>query len=821
MPRTKVILLLAAATIPHPAFAQEAPIGSETGIAESEQGPAEEPSSTATSSGRTVINASLDLAGVYSDNIFATRNDEIGDLLLVARPRFSLTHRDGADSISLRAQGDFGRYDDNESENYDDWLIGGDGRLGLPGGATLLGGGDWRREHEGRSSPEATNGLNPTEYDRLYTYLGLLVNSDPVFVRVAGTMTDYDYSDVDALGGVINNDDRDRTMVNLGLRVGHEMASGLQVFVSGAFDNRDYDSPADDFGFMRSSEGYSIAGGIRHQLTRQLTGEVFVGYLQQNYDDPQLTDVSTVDFGAVFDWNGPSGLSASVRADRSVEETTLPGASAYVLSSASFTVRAAPHPRLNVGASLRGSHYDYRGVPRSEFVTGADIWSRYYLNRHLYLGVDYTLGQRSSNAAGFDYDENRFMLSIGGQLQPRHADGIAPLRLGSEAPGGAYAAVLLGHGTLVSGIDGPRDIGNNTADFGGTGISYGAAIGYGITAGPVYLGLEAEVMGDGPDWVHNADRQFSAKKENAFGLAARLGLITGNADLLYVRMGVTSAEIRTRYDFAASTYDISDRRTGLGFGLGVDANVGKRGFVRMEYVLSSYGDYDVPTGGGNFDNFSSSKSMFRLGGGMRFGTASSDQADVTPTNFSGPYVGIQIGHGALTSDNVGLRDEGTMVIDVPRSSHGPLLGIVAGYGAVMQGFYLGAEATGDISNIDWNIERDPSGRIYSAEHDYSYGANARVGHVLGKTSLLFGQVGVVRTRFDLPFSTTLTSVRSKETRTGLRFGIGLETGLGENTRLRLDYTATQYRKYDVEYGLQADSFDHAETQFRIGLMWRL
>ncbi|GAA0282661.1 hypothetical protein GCM10009127_25080 [Alteraurantiacibacter aestuarii] len=818
MRRFRTTLLLAAAIFPHTAFAQNAEEPSASAFAGDQAATAQD--TPPASSGRTTIDASLDLGAVYSDNIFATRQREVDDLLLVARPRLNIAHRDGADSIAVRAQGEFGRYDQNDSENYDDWLIGIDGRLGLSGAATLLAGGDLRREHEGRSSPEATNGISPTEYDRLYSYLGMLINSDPIFVRVAGTMTDYNYDDVATLGGIINNDDRDRTMVDLGLRVGHELPSGMQIFVQGAFDYREYDTAADDFGYQRNSEGFSIGAGVRHQLSRRLSAEAHVGYLQQRYDDPRLPNISTVDFGAVIDWSGPAGLSASLRTDRTVEETTLPGASAYVLTTSSFALRALPHPRLNTGLTIWGSHYDYRGAPRSEFVTGANVWTRYYLNSHLYLGLDYNLAQRSSNAAGFDYDENRFMISIGGQVQPRYSSAVSPLRLGGAAPGGAYAAVLLGHGTLATAIDGPRLIGSNTADFGGTGESYGAAIGYGVTTGIVYFGLEGEAMLGGPDWVHASDRMFAVEKKDSFGIAARLGLVTGESDLLYVRLGMNAASLRTRYDFAPDSYRDSDRKTGLGFGLGMDASAGERGFVRFEYVMSSYGDYDVPAGGGNIDNFSSSESQFRLGGGVRFGGASVDTKDIAQVDFSGPYVGVQIGHGALTSDNAGIR-LGSTAIDVPRSSHGPLLGLMAGFGEVFGRTYLGLEVAGDVSNIDWNVDRDQAGLIYSAEHDYSFGASARVGQLLGKTSMIFAQGGVVRTRFDLPFNTATASVRSTRTQTGLRLGIGVETGLGANTRLRLDYSATQYRRYDVQYDLQADSFDHAETQFRIGLLWHL
>ena len=102
-----------------------------------------------------------------------------------------------------------------------------------------------------------------------------------------------------------------------------------------------------------------------------------------------------------------------------------------------------------------------------------------------------------------------------------------------------------------------------------------------------------------------------------------------------------------------------------------------------------------------------------------------------------------------------------------RASRGGLLGIYAGYGATIGRAYFAGEVEGDISAINWNIEREPTGRTYSAEHDYSLGASARGGLLLGDSALVYGRVGVIRTRFDIHYATSNLTVRSLETRTGL------------------------------------------------------
>mgnify|MGYP003634016994 CR=1 FL=1 len=767
------------------------------------------------------FDAELDLALGYLDNIFATRNDEVDDLIQIARPRLDILVKGKDYQISINGRGEIGRYESNSAEDYDDWQIGLNSRANLTSELTFVGGGNYRWDHENRSSPEDVNGLNPTEYQRGYGFAGLLWNRGDLSIRLAGTITDLNFSDVAAAFGTINNDDRDRTHYEIGGRFGHKLSSDTDIFVQAAYDDRRYDLDLDDFGFARNSDGYSAALGLRHKFSPRFNMEIYAGILEQNYDDALLSDISTVDFGAVLDWSDPTGISAALRIDRTVEETTLPGASAYILTSGQLSVRAINMPKFTSGVSIGASHYDYTATPRSEFVTSTGLWARYWLDKRIYLGADYDFAQRSSNRAGFDYDENRLFLRIGAQLEPRDNWNTADQFSLSDQSGlaGAYGALLLSHGTVITGLDGPRgNDGGNTADFGDDGAAVTAAAGYGFVTGPVYLGLEIEGQLAGPEWNHDANRDFSVEKKDSLGASLRLGYVSADSDLIYGRFGIVSSRFRTNYDHDDSLVNTSERETGFGFGLGTEAGFGSRGFVRAEYSLTSYGDYNVLTDSGDSDNFSNTENQFRIGMGFRLGSV--PESTQPAHDFSGVYAGVQFGHGSLISQNFGFRTGGTP-IDIPRSSEGPILGLAVGAGFMVQKFYIGGEMEADISNIDWNIERDPSGRVFSTEHEYSFGSGARLGYQISNSALFYGRLGVVRTKFDTKFSTQNISVREKNWETGMRFGGGVELGLSSATRLRFDYTHTDYGKFDVEADSSVDSFDNSENIFRIAMLFTL
>ena len=805
----KFVLLMTAALTPLPAFAQVGP---------------QDPAQVSTpprddASGR--VQATVEVAAGYIDNIFATRRDEVDDLIVIVKPRLSYAVGSGDRRFSAHVDGEFGRYDDYGSEDYDDWSVGADGRYALSPEVVLLGGGDYEAKHESRSSPDAVRGLEPTEYERTFLFGGLQLRRGAVSARVAATVTGLDYSDVPSSLGVINNDDRDRSQTELGSRVSWQRKPGEEWFVQGALDRRDYDAPFDDFGYDRDSDGLALALGARRTVSPRLTAEAFVGAMRQDYEDVRLGEVTALDFGALVDWAGP-GLNLGFRVDRSIGETTLPESAAYVVTSGALNLTATPHPRLQVGAGLDAAHFDYQGSPRSETSVGLRGWGRYWVDPRVYVGMEHGFTQRTSSAAGFDYDENRLMLRLGAQLQPRNLNGGGPYVFDQAAPGGLYVGALVGYGTLSTGLDGPRGQGSNTADFADMGASYGLMAGYGWLAGPVYLGIEAEGMVEGPEWLHVADRRFSAHKEDAVGLSGRLGFVTPARDLIYVRAGVNSASFHNTYVHSDTlTYD-TDRRTGLGAGVGIEADAGERAFVRAEYLVTSWEDYEVAAGGGHggtFDNFSNSEAQFRLGGGVRFGAQPERNAAPSAADFAGYFVGAQFGHAALLSDNEGVRSGGTEV-DIIRGSHGPVAGLVAGYGVVRDQLYAGVEIEADISGANWNIERDPEGRVYSAERNYSAAVSARLGWRFGDSALIYGRIGAARARFEIPYETSGVAVHSKATVAGLRVGAGMEIALGEQTRLRLDYAVTDYDRYDVVYSANSDSFDHEESVMTIGLIWR-
>ena len=772
------------------------------------------------------FNADASVAEVYSDNIYSTRNDKKGDAITVFKPGMSAVVDVGQHELNFWANAELGRYNRFKSEDYNDYTIGTDGRYRFNASTSLLGGAEYDWTHEGRESPDAVNGTEPTKYQQGTYWLGLVHRSADFVARLGATVNDYSFDNVsNGVGGTINNKDRDRKQVEFGTRVGYRWTPNWEPFFQGYLDRRNYDSSVDDNGFNRDSKGYRIATGLRGNAGPSLQGEVYVGVIHQDYTDPALKDVDAPDLGASLDWKAAPATTVSVFLDRSLEETTLPGASSYLAST--FGARADHKMRddLYANAHFYITKSDYQGVSRTDREIDSGLSLKYFFAPNLFVSPSYSLIQRTSNWIDGDFTENRVMISFGAQLAPAYkGDPSTAAPFNSDwGLSGFYTGVQMGVGTLATALNGPRGPGTNTSDFGNEGFQGGAFLGYGLTLNRIYLGFEFDGEGGDQTWQHDGTggtRVYSVRKRGSYEAAARLGYKLDNQALVYGRAGIVTSRFETSYTQGATTTVKDEQQRGMRYGAGTDFPITGNFFGRMEYTFTSYADYDMPTSTGA-DNFANSESLMRFGIGFRFNRG--PEKVKTPTvDYNGFYVGLQGGHGSLTTDNAGLRTS-PQTLSVSRSGFGTGGGIFGGYGHAFGPVYLGGELEADLSNTDWKIKRDPNGRIYSVRKDYSYGGSLRAGYIVESNTLIYARAGLVRTRFGTDYATSGSSATSQEDKTGIRVGGGVEMPVRKNVQMRLDYTWTDYGSYNLKYSNSptgTDSFKNAESLFRVGFAYK-
>lgn len=373
--------------------------------------------------GSFMFHPGVELSHEWNDNIFYFPSNEIDDTIWHVRPWFSLTSDWNRHAVNLSGWADIARYNDFDVQDYEDWALRLDGRI------------DVRREswftyevsnmhlHEDRRNPDDSFGLFPTEFD----YSGFGGGYDHVFNRLkAGVYfrrTSFDYeNNVDGVGDIIDNQDRDRDEDTLSFRIDYQVQPERSIFFTYASRDVSYDQILDRNKFQRSSDGHALSGGVNWDLTGVLEGDLFLQYNTQEYDDPRLNDVDGFSLGAGLTWTPTQKSLFYFRLAGGPQETTQPDTSGYM--SRLYSVRFQHELRRNwlVHARLSYTDNDYETDSTNPFalqdtqVTRAGASLSYLFNRNFYLSGGYVYEDQDGNAQRFVFSSNRFFLTLGLEL---------------------------------------------------------------------------------------------------------------------------------------------------------------------------------------------------------------------------------------------------------------------------------------------------------------------------------------------------------------------------------------------------------------------
>ncbi|HVY12477.1 MAG TPA: outer membrane beta-barrel protein [Alphaproteobacteria bacterium] len=352
----------------------------------------------------------------YNSNIYSSAVSTKDDVVTVLTPTLSAVSNWGKHAVAFTGSADFAKYAAQDSESYLGGFMQAEGRYDLLPKTWLAGNISYQRVTEPRSSPSVLSvAAEPTQYNlynagaEAYRGLGIL--------RLKGNydFSSYDYGTVTLVsGGVSNQNVRNRQTHALQIEAEYKISENLKPFVRAVQDWRDYSVNS-----LRSSTGHQIDAGARMDLGGLITAEAYIGFLGRNYHNFSGGSPRVVDFGGNALWNVTPLTSVQFEFSRSIEETTVGGATSPLAASAALStggsVRVAHELRRDVLLQMKFSFakYDYARSFRRDDQYGLAAGSRYFINRNLFADVGYNFSARGSNAAGGNYSDHALMFRIG------------------------------------------------------------------------------------------------------------------------------------------------------------------------------------------------------------------------------------------------------------------------------------------------------------------------------------------------------------------------------------------------------------------------
>lgn len=351
----------------------------------------------------------LEMGMEYDDNIFRTEEDVRSDSVLRFRPSVRVQSDWDNHALSFSASGDVGRFNENDSEDYDDYNFGTSGSVDVSERTRLGGGIRFAKTHTARSSPD-DSGLGVPLTDSFETSYNLngAFKGERFSFRLAGKVKTLDFDDA----GPINNDDQDRTKYEGRFRAGYEFVVGTTLFIEPRYNFIEYDDTFDDGGLQRSGSGYEVLAGFAWDISGVTFLELGAGFLQQKRDDTLLKTIEGVSFSGDFLWNATDLLTLSSHLSRSVEETTVLNATGILKTE--WSLAADYDPLENLIFNLEGAFASekFEGVSREEDTIKFQFGAKYIPQPNVVTELKYRFEKRNSNDVGESFKDNRWTASL-------------------------------------------------------------------------------------------------------------------------------------------------------------------------------------------------------------------------------------------------------------------------------------------------------------------------------------------------------------------------------------------------------------------------
>lgn len=758
--------------------------------------------------GNFLLYPELSATMMYDDNIYASRINELSDRILTISPEIRMKSNLSRHFFELGTGVDINQYHKYTDENTNDAWVYGKGRIDISDWTNIYGGVNLSRDHEDRSSPDAseistTDSLEkPTHFRDLSGNAGIHQKlTDRLNIRFGVSAMKLNYEDTPLVGGgTYSSDYRDRQETLVGGRVTFAALDGVNLFAQGMSDTRAYDTsnPITNPTFNHNSHGYNEALGISFKPSSTLNAEAYVGLIQHYYDNSLFENISATDYGLNVMYKIAPWTTLSLNLDRSLKETTITDLSGYLNTALTGQVKHNLSRDLSLNASLSRQWSSYNESEREDVYTGAGVGAKYYITNSFYAGADYKYRHRNSTATQSvatyidpvhyaDYDNNLVYVTLGTDFGTR-ANSLMPAITYpswdlfpvpfSNNLSGLYIGAALGMNSISNDSFGYRDtltdLNNyDDGEFSKTGKVAGLFAGYGLLFNKhYYLGLEAE-YDHGSDKIthdHVNDSYFSIEQADNLAITLRPGYVVNNGSLLYGRLGYASTTfenaVRVLDDSVVPgvTYSVNqnEKVSGVKLGMGTDIPVSDNFFMRMDYAYTDYKSYDVPVfnSAGTLlqnDTADMSSGTFKIGLGWNFGgsdDATNKVASVDANYLNGMYVGAMIGHGVISSEMEAIQKQGDVnqsVLLANFGNEGFTGGAFLGYGYTFHQFYVGAELEAEAATFGWHHDRTVSGdggRDFNVHKKGGFGESIRLGYVLKNASLLYARVGLVNTKFN-------------------------------------------------------------------------
>jgi len=351
---------------------------------------------------------------VYNDNIFLSSIRPEGDWALALTPALRVQSDWSRHSLEANVGGEYSFHERFRTEDDESFAADVTGQIDLRRSTNIVASAGYSRAFEDRSSSDfpANAAERPLVRSNDWS-LGGNHTFNRLTLTLRGDVSTDNYGDSVAVdGSLIDNSGRDYTERRLTSRAGYEFQPGVQAFVEGSVNERDFVEAVDSGGQLNGSSGHDIQAGLAFKLSGKLTGEASAGYALQTPDDPTLKDVDGLIFNAALEYKPTALTTLRFDAASQVAETTVTGSAGSINRNVEFSAEHRPRRNIILGASIGYQNEKFSGTGETDEDWTTGLTGEYLFTPSVGLIVSYEHVESTSSVPGNDYSTNEVRMGM-------------------------------------------------------------------------------------------------------------------------------------------------------------------------------------------------------------------------------------------------------------------------------------------------------------------------------------------------------------------------------------------------------------------------
>lgn len=366
--------------------------------------------------GNFFIYPSVTQAVAWDSNIYGMPKDPIADWRFITTPTLSVTSQLPRHAFDMTIFGRFMNFAENTDQNYVDYGGVARGALHIDHAHTLSASVLAQHENEERSAETASRlAAEPVPVDRYRASIGLTRDAGRLYGTLAATAETIDYGSTPAIGGgTLDQDYRDQELYSTHLRAGYRISPGFDFVTKLRALRVLSDGKTPDEG-NRNATGYEATAGLAFETDPLVRWRVMGGYGIRDFDDADLSDVTSSLLEAQVQWLATDRLTLFANARRVLDDEFGADDNGRIETSASARAEYEIRHDLVASVNVAIADVDFLGSNREDRILETGVGLEYHYSKNWLFTLNYAFESRDSNEAAFDLD--RSVVRIGGTLQ--------------------------------------------------------------------------------------------------------------------------------------------------------------------------------------------------------------------------------------------------------------------------------------------------------------------------------------------------------------------------------------------------------------------